>query len=135
MQARPKQKQASQPDNCLGYRCNYDIAEGNGLTLGLLLIRSQSFKLTFLFLLLLFDISLAVKTTYSFSIKKSVLNYCVKCHKVKFYPCSLGRFSPATLAAFFLTFVAPWEFSSSSTSTLKDMASAEGRCLLRLVNC
>lgn len=48
------------------------------------------------------------------------------------YPCSLGRFSPTTLVAFFLTLVAPWEFSSSSTSMLKDMVSGEGRCLLSL---
>lgn len=50
------------------------------------------------------------------------------------YPCSLGRVSPITLAAFFLTYVAPCEFSSSSMSTLKDIVSAEGRCLLRLNN-
>lgn len=48
------------------------------------------------------------------------------------YPCSLGWLSPTTLAAFFLIYVAPCEFSSSSTSTLKDMVSGEGRCLLRL---
>ncbi len=48
------------------------------------------------------------------------------------YPCSLGWLSPTTLVAFFLIYVAPCEFSSSSTSTLKDMVSGEGRCLLRL---
>lgn len=36
------------------------------------------------------------------------------------------------LAAFFLTYVAPCEFSSSSTSIFKAMVSADGRCLLRL---
>lgn len=48
------------------------------------------------------------------------------------YPSSLATFSPVTLAGFFLTYVAPCEFSSSSTSTLNDMVSGDGRCLLRL---
>lgn len=76
---------------------------------------------------------LVMELVFSISPLPEIIIHLIIILESLFYPCSFCWFSAVGFPPFFRTYVAPWEFSSASTSTFKDIVSEEGKCLLRLV--